>query len=202
MSLFKRFQEILLNIPTIITLWTILIVVDNPLCHWNERNILSCENKPAIEYKDGSGIYLINGVKFDKEVFDKVVIREEDGGMSYADRLAIVDVDQRTQAINPKFASIEWFIKQANGVLLDEVDKKASNKKKVNYKLYKFPKWDIFQEDAYYCYFDCPSTRKKHLEWVEKFNTVAEAMAWSMSDDISIVTPEEWLALIPLVDEN
>lgn len=84
--------------------------------------------------------------------------------MTYAERLAIVDVDQRTQAINPKFASIKSFIKTANGVLLDEVNKKDVNKKKVNYKLYKFPKGDIFQQDAYYCYFDCPSTRKKHLE--------------------------------------
>jgi hypothetical protein len=47
-------------------------------------------------------------------MFDKVVIREDDGGMTYADRLAIVDVDQRTQAINPRFASIESFIKTAN----------------------------------------------------------------------------------------
>jgi hypothetical protein len=33
--------------------------------------------------------------------------------MTYAERLAIEDVDQRTQAINPKFASIDSFIKTA-----------------------------------------------------------------------------------------
>jgi hypothetical protein len=77
-KIFNRFQDILLNIPIIITLGTILIVIDNPTCHWNDRSLLSCETKPAIEFKDGSGIYLLNGVKFPKEIFEKVIVREED----------------------------------------------------------------------------------------------------------------------------
>ena len=58
------------------------------------------------------------------------------------------------------------FIKEAKGVLLDEYNKFDIEGNEVNYKLYKFPQGDIFREDAFYCYFDCPSTRKKHLEGV------------------------------------
>jgi len=170
-----------------------------------ERNILGrlhCENGKAIEYPDTWGLFFLNGVRFEEEMYWKVVKSQSEGGLSFAERLAIEDIDQRTQAINPKYADIDGFIEEAEGELLDEVNKFDINGEGVNYKLYKFPKGDIFQEDAYYCYFDCPSTRKKHLEGVEVSKTVAECMAWAMSTDDVVVSPEQWSLMIPLAEEN
>ena len=166
----------------------------------NARGMLHCENGKAIEYPDGWGLYYLNGVKFDEGLYNKVISPD----FSFADRMKIVDVDQRTQAINPKFCDIDAFIKEAKGELLDEVNKYDIDGVAVNYKLYKLPKGTIFQEDAYYCYFDCPSTRKKHLEGVEVSKTVAEAMAWSLSNEsLGIkVTAEDWSNMIPLIHEN
>ena len=183
--------DIILNIPIIITLGEILIVIENPKCHWLNRSLHS-DTRPAIEWKDGTGIYFLNAVRFEKELWEQVV----SGKMSFADRMKIKDVDQRTQAINPKFTDIDAFIKEAGGELLDEYNKLDVRGNEVNYKLYKFPAGDIFQKDAYYCYFDCPSTRKKHLEGVEVSKTVPQAMAWAEE-----ITQDEWKRRVPLVHE-
>lgn len=50
-------------------------------------------------------------------------------------------------------------------------------------------------------YYTCPSTGLKNFSGVEKCKTVAEAMAWKMSDDTYTVSPKEWKSLTPLVDE-
>ena len=187
----NRMTDIVLNIPTIITLGKILIIIENPKCRWFNGNLHS-DTRPAIEWKDGTGIYFLNAVRFEKELWEKVV----SGEMSFADRLKIKDVDQRTQAINPRYTDIDAFIKEANGVVLDDYNKFDVNGNEVNYKLYKFPAGDIFQKDAYYCYFDCPSTRKKHLEGVEVSKTVPEAMAWAEE-----ITENQWKLRVPLVEE-
>jgi len=168
--------------------------------HRNARGQLHNENGMAIKYPDGWGVYSLNGVRFTEELYNKVISKE----FSFADRMKIEDIDQRTQAINPKFCDLDAFIKEAKGELLDEVNKFDITGEPVNYKLYKFPQGEIFTEDAYYCLFDCPSTRKRHMEGVEKCKTVAEAQAWAMSDENIglIVTPEDWKNLIPLQHET
>mgnify|MGYP007026537402 FL=1 len=95
----KRMEEILMAIPSIITLGNILIVIENPVCRWEEGR-LSNDQKPAIEWKDGSGIYLLDGVKFEKEVWEKVVSKK----MTFGEIMAIDISDQRTVALkyNPE----------------------------------------------------------------------------------------------------
>jgi hypothetical protein len=145
-------------------------------------------------------LYYLNGVKFTEDEYNQVISPD----FSFADRMKIVDIDQRTQAINPKFCNIDAFLKEVKAELLDEVNKFDIEANPVNYKLYKIPKGDVFSEDAYYCYFDCPSTGKKHLEGVEVCKTVAEAMSWAMTaPELGIVvTPEDWKLQIPLLHEN
>jgi hypothetical protein len=159
----------------------------------NARGDMHSDTSPAIEFKDGYKQHYLNGVFFPEDLWTKVVSKE----FSFADRMKIVDIDQRTQAINPKYCDIDAFLKEVKAELLDEVNKYDINADDVNYKLYKIPKGSIFQEDAYYCYFSCPSTGKKHLEGVEVSKTVAEAMSWA--EDIS---EEDWKLRIPLVHEN
>ena len=200
---FKRMGEIILNIPLIITLGNILIVTDKPEARWNNGRLHS-EKHPAISWKDSTGIYFLNAVRFEKELWEKVVRHESEGGLSFSERLAIKDIDQRTQALNPKWCDINKFLAEVKAELLDEVNKLDVNAENVNYKLYKIPKGNIFTEDAYYCYFDCPSTGKKHFEGVEVSKTVAGAMAWAESNEELgiVVTPEMWQRMVPLVHEN
>ena len=178
-----------------------VIVCERPIkIERNSRGQLHCEKGMAIQYSDGYGLYMLNGVRFDEALYKKVV----DPSFPFSERMKITDIDQRTQAINPKFCDIDSFIKEAKGRLLDEINKLDIEGNQVNYKLYMFPKGNVFTQDAYYCYFDCPSTRKKHLEGVEVSKTVAEAMAWAeTNEELGIkVTAEEWSLRVPLLHEN
>jgi len=95
----KRMEEILMAIPTIINLGNILIVIENPVCRWEDGR-LSNDQKPAIEWKDGSGIYLLDGVKFEKEMWESVVSKK----MTFGEIMKIEVSDQRTVALkyNPE----------------------------------------------------------------------------------------------------
>lgn len=178
------------------------IVSDFPeILKVDEQNRPHNDEGPSHRWSDGFEIYFLHGVRFDKELYQKVTSRK----MPFQDILSISDVDQRTQAL--RFvgeAEMDKFIEHVKGKLLDEVNKYDINNNPINYKLYKFPSGDIFEKDAYYCKFECPSTSKKHIEGVEEFKTVAEAMAWSMSaPELGItITADEWKELVPLRDEN
>ena len=55
--------------------------------------------------------------------------------------------------------------------------------------------------------YNCPSAIKKgeHKEYtkgVPALKTIAECMAWGMSDDTYILKPEVWQKLIPLEHES
>ena len=157
----------------------------------NAQNNMHSDKLPAIEFRDGYKLHYLNGVFFKEELWTEVV----SGEMPFEKILAIEDVDQRTQAM--RYADIDKFVTHANGELLDEYNKFTVEGEVVNYKLYKFPSGDIFTEDAYYCLFDCPSTRKKHMEGVEVSKTVPEAMAWAEE-----ISEEDWKARIPLIHET
>jgi hypothetical protein len=162
----------------------------------NERGQLHNASGMALRYPDGWGIYALNGVRFREEMYWKIV----NGEMTEAETLAIQDIDQRTQAM--RFMKPEAIVKALNGTMLDEVQKMASDGSIVSWKLYRLPKGDVFEQDAYYCLMDCPSTGKQHFEGVEKSVSVAEAMAWAESNEFCTVTPEEWKLRVPLVHEN
>jgi len=95
----QKMTDIVLSIPTIISLGKIMIVVENPLCRWENENIHS-DQKPAIEWKDGTGFYYLDGVNFEKELWEKVVSHE----MSLSEIMQIEISDQRTVALkyNPQ----------------------------------------------------------------------------------------------------
>ena len=181
-----------------------LYLVPTPIVRLNSLNQYHSDKIPALYWKGGQEFYYLNDVRFEKDLWEEIVKHESEGGLSFSKRLAIKDIDQRTQALNPKWCDINKFLVETKAELLDEVNKLDVNAEKVNYKLYKIPKGDIFTEDAYYCYFDCPSTGKKHFEGVEVSKTVAEAMAWCESNEELgiVVTPEMWQRMVPLVHEN
>ena len=153
-----------------------LYLVPTPIVRLNSLNQYHSDKIPALYWKGGQEFYYLNDVRFEKDLWEEIVKHESEGGLSFSKRLAIKDIDQRTQALNPKWCDINKFLVETKAELLDEVNKLDVNAEKVNYKLYKIPKGNIFTEDAYYCYFDCPSTGKKHFEGVEVSKTVAETI--------------------------
>ncbi len=187
---FKEMRDIILNIPLIITLGEILIVVEKPLCRWNEGNLHSDEF-PAIQWKDETGIYFLNAVRFEKDLWQKVVSKK----ITFKEILKIEDIDQRTQAM--RYADVNKFLKHAKAELLDDYNKISINGDNVNYKLYKIPKGEIFTEDAYYAVYDDPSTMKKYMSGVEPCKTVSKAMSWK-----HFMTEEQWKRLVPLHHES
>jgi hypothetical protein len=159
----------------------------------NERGALHSDNSKAIEYPDGWGLYALNGVSFPEDLWKKVT----SGTMPFQDILAIEDIDQRTQAM--RYGNVWDFVKHANGELLDEHTKFRQDGTPVRYWLYKFPKGDIFTEDAYYALYDdlVPGSDKQYMSGVEPCKTVAEAMSFKFSDGEYTLTPETWELLVP-----
>ena len=176
----------------------ILYLAPNPTLRFNAEFGYHSDQLPAIEWKDGLKCYFLNGVSFPKDLWEKVVSKK----MPFQDILAIVDTDQRTQAM--KYGNVWDFIKHAKGEELDKYTKFRPDTTEVNYWLYKFPKGDIFTEDAYFCIYDdlVPGSDKQYMSGVTPCKTVAEAMSWKQSDDQYTVTTEEWLALRPGYEMN
>ncbi len=170
---------------------------EKPTIRWN-NGLLHHDKLPAIGWKDGTGIYFLNSVRFDKELFEKVT----SGVMPFQDILAIVDIDQRTQAM--RYGNVWHFIKHAKAQKLDEYTKFRQDGSEVHYWLYKFPKGEIFIEDAYYVIYDdlVPGSTKQYMSGVAPCNSVKSAMAWKFSDDKYTLTPDEWAALIPGINMN
>ena len=178
----------------------IAIVSRKPQIKRNADGLLHSTNSPAVSFKDGYDIYYINGINFPKELFDKVT----SGSMPFEEILAIVDVDQRNQAM--RFVGLEekekW-LKHVKAEVIDEYKKISINGNEIIYKLYKIPQGEVFTEDTYIAYYTCPSTGLINFSAGEQsLRTIPEVMAWKMSDEVNIITPEDWKLLVPLVDES
>ena len=162
------------------------------------------EHGPAVKFRDGYSVYALNGVRFPKKLYLQVISRK----MKMEDILKIKDIDQRTQAM--KFASsrIRDFYLSQKGKMTDEVFKLDVKGRPVKYQLWKIPQGEVFNREVAFVLYDCPSSieRGEKQEYASgvpvEFNSVAEAMAWKMSDNELPMTVEEWIGLTPLKDES
>jgi hypothetical protein len=176
----------------------IMICARPKAIHRNVRGQLHNPRGKSIEYPDGWGLYHLNGVGFPEDLFKKVT----SGTMPFKDILAIVDTDQRTQAM--RFGDVAEFVKHEKGELLDETTKNRLDGTVITYSLYKFPKGKVFTEDAYYMVYDdlVPGSTKQYMSGVMKSSTVADAMAWKFSSDDYTLTASQWLNLTPGLNMN
>jgi len=177
-----------------------LYLVPTPLVRIDSMNRYHSDELPAIRWKNGMEVYFLHGVKFEKELWEKVVSRK----MQFADILAIEDIDQRRQAI--KYGDWNEFVKYQNAQKIDEFVKFDVQGRMINYELWKFPYQEnederIFSKEVYFTRYLCPSVREWHISGVPEFKTCAEAMAWKMSNDQFSISPEEWKELKPLFNE-
>jgi hypothetical protein len=171
----------------------------------NDRNLPHSTNGPSHRWRDGFEIYHLNGVRFPKDMYYKITSDMDDEAIPAEWRLtaeekakyilAIEDIDQRTQAL--RYLPPKELIQQLKGKLLDSYEKIAVDGTTVEYGLYKLPKGDTFTEEAYYMYFNCPSTGKEHMEGVDAAKTVPEAMAWREE-----ISEEMWKLKVPILHET
>jgi len=61
-----------LNIPIIVFVGNILFICEKPKCEW-ENNLLHSIVKPAVNWADGTGIFFLEGIKFEKDLWEKIV---------------------------------------------------------------------------------------------------------------------------------
>jgi len=169
----------------------------------NAQGRLHSDTGKAIEYPDGWGLYFLNGVRFDEKLFKEVTSKK----MPFKDILAIKDVDQRRQAM--KYGSWSDFTESQNATKIDEFTKLDINGEPVSYELWEFPfdekknrEERLFTKTVHFARYLCPSTREWHTKGVPALKTVAEVMAWGMSTNERIVSPENWKLLVPLQNES
>ena len=144
------------------------------------------------------GLYFLNGVQFEKDLWERVVSRK----MPFQDILAIEDVDQRAQAM--KYGDWAEFVRWQGAKKIDEHTLLDVNAQDVSHELWEFPYQKdeakrIFSKTVHFARYLCPSTREWKIKGVPDFKTIAEAMAWGMSDDKHVLLPEDWKLHIPLV---
>lgn len=180
-----------------------LYFVPTPLIKIDEQNRLHSEHQSAIKWKGGKEFYYLHGINFSKDLYLKVISRE----MPMEEILKIKDIDQRTQAMKFAKNGLREFYKSQKGKMIDELDKLDIKQRKVHYELWKIPQGKIFNQTVYFTIYDCPSSiergeRREYAKGVPKFSKVEEAMAWGMSDDEHIITPADWLKLVPLREES
>jgi hypothetical protein len=164
-----------------------ILVCERPIkIDRNADGRLHCINDMAIKWPDGWGLYMLNGVRFDEELFKKVT----SGTMPFKDILAIENADQRSQAF--RFGDPFDFVKHEGAKLLDTHSKFGLDGREVKYWLYEFAAGKTFTETVHYMIYDdsMDTAGKKHMQGVIETKTVAEAMAWKQH-----ITPELWLSL-------
>jgi len=71
-KLLKKFFDILLNLPICVFVGNAVFVVEKPQCLWVNGE-LSSQTKPAIGWKDGTGFYFLDGIRFEKDLWQKIV---------------------------------------------------------------------------------------------------------------------------------
>jgi hypothetical protein len=134
----------------------------------DERGQLHSDIKKAIEYPDGWGLYILHGVKFDKELWEKVVNKK----LSFKEVSEIKDIDQRTQAMN--YCPPRDFLKE-KGKFIEKSDK--------GNELWLIQKKEgLFRVDAYFLLYKDPSTGKEYMSGIDpkigKKENADDCMAW------------------------
>ena len=162
----------------------------------DEQNRPHCATGPSHRWRDGWELFHLHGVRFNKDLFYQVI----SGKMPFEDILALENTEQRQQAM--RFGDVYKFLEYAGARRIDAYAKYRPDGREVRYFLYRLPAGEIFSVDAFYAIYDCPSTGRVYMSGVEPCQTVAEAMAWKMSDLTCRVTPEAWQAMRPLEHES
>jgi hypothetical protein len=112
---------------------------------------LHSEERKAIEYPDGWGLFMLHGVRFEEELWKKVV----SGQMSFKEIMAIVDIDQR------------WVAFKYNPEALRQEKAKLLDKSERGNELYLIEDFFPSAPKAYFLRYTCPSTGRIYFSGID-----------------------------------
>jgi len=159
-------------------IWRMAIFTDKVIvCNMPKRVLLDDQKKyhslkqPAILWHDNSGKYYIHGVRFAKDLFDKVVSRK----MNVEKVLTLDNIEQRYTAL--KLYDMEK--------VFDKVEHTLLNTSKKGVELYDMK---INDQTIKALRYKCPSTNREYISYVpDDIKTASGGMAWKFH-----MTEDEW----------
>jgi hypothetical protein len=107
----------------------------------------------AVEWPDGTGFYFLQGVKFEEDLYKKVVSQE----ISAEEVMKIPNAETRMAAIS--------MLKPKE--LLKQLGAKLTHTGQKGTKLYEVKNFMDMGETEYAMHMVCPSTAREYVEWVE-----------------------------------
>src|SRR3990167_4041769 len=122
----------------------------------SQQNQAHCETGPSHRWRDGWELYHLNGVRFEKELWTKIVNKK----LSFKEIMQIKDIDK--QAIAMKYMPAMDFLKSVKAELVCEKTAKGNELWKVPIEPSK-----VFDQDEYFLHYFCPSSGREYLQAVE-----------------------------------
>jgi hypothetical protein len=116
----------------------------------DERNRLHSDKGAAIQWKDKYSQYYLHGVRFEEDLFKKVIKHK----LSFKDIVGLENMEQRMAAL--KVYGTEKLLKSANAQLVDSAH---------GYELYQVD--GVFNQSAYYLKYACPSTGRVYVSGID-----------------------------------
>ena len=167
-NIFKIFMDFVMNVSFIIPYEGIAFVSETPeIIHWENKRLHNITGA-AVSYKDGYSLYSIHGIRFEKELWEKVTKKT----ISPKELMSITNIEQRMAAL--KVVGIEYIFEETNVELLDRVK---------GYYLYKLE--GVFSQPAYYLKYKDPSTERVYLSGIDpkigKEKDAIKALRWKFS---------------------
>src|SRR3990167_456175 len=168
-----KFNDIIQNCPVVVFVGNLIFVCENPTILWANGRLHS-DTKAAISWKDNTEIYYLHGVKFDKELWQKVVSLK----MTFKEIMAIENMEQRMVAL--KYHP-DTLIKSEHSKLIDTW---TNPRTKDDIELYEVS--GIFNRTQYFASYKDQSTERMYVSAIDpdakEFNkTALSAMAWKFS---------------------
>ena len=119
------------------------------------RGRLHSEEGMAIRYPDGWGLYVLNGVRMEQELHEKIVGKK----LSFAEIMALKNIEHRMIAL--KYMNFGELMRGAGGKLVDKSSAKGNE-------LWLLDNKDIFPRSEYFLHYECPSTGREYSKCVER----------------------------------
>jgi len=174
---FNKFVDLLnAGIYEMITLKDICFVSRMPTKVWTDLPYemssivrLHSTDEAAIQFSDGYEMYCLWGVRFEKDLWEKVVKNK----LTFKEVMGIENMEQRMAAL--KAMDPEMFLYGVKHELLDKSER--------GNELYKVS--GVFPQDAYFLKYSCPSTGRVYMSGIDPNfvarNKKADAcMAWKL----------------------
>lgn len=168
-----------------------------PRIRLDNREWLHSEQDAAIRWLNGTEEYYLHGEEVGKKLWKKAVSRT----LSFRDILKVENIECR--AVLMRYSEPDSFLAEMGAELLDTYMKYRQDGTEISYALYRVGQGRFTDEDSYFMLYDDRSpTGRRYLSGVPPFQTVPEAMSWKVSNERHSISPEQWKAARPMIEET